>query len=211
MNNFLKNIDLKTIIILVLILIILFLKGCGGNSTPNDKTKIVKIDGKKYQVVKHVVDTTYVPVTKIVYKEGKTIYKDVPIYVNVPTDVDTNQILKDFYTKNTYKDTLYLDEGLGYVSVNDTIFQNQILNRTWDSHVNKIIVKDVQIVKELPRTQLYAGGVLGFNTQLNSVFIGPKILLKTKNENMFSFNISVGTGKEILYQGGIYKVINIKK
>mgnify|MGYP000300407413 CR=1 FL=1 len=33
----------------------------------------------------------------------------------------------------------------------------------WDSHVNKITINDKIYLKDLPKTQLYFGGVLGFD------------------------------------------------
>jgi len=80
---------------------------CSSKPEPK-KGDIVKVDGKKYEVVKHDIDTEYVKVTQTIVKKGKDIIHDVPVYVNVPVNVDTNAILKDYYAKYCVKDTLRL-------------------------------------------------------------------------------------------------------
>ena len=46
----------------------------------------------------------------------------------IPTDIDTLSILKDYYSKYFYTDTLDLD-SLGNIVINDTISKNQIIFR----------------------------------------------------------------------------------
>lgn len=209
MKTFLKYLDLKTLLIIALIIVILILRSC--TSIGDKKEDIIKVDGKKYIVVKHEIDTVYRPTIQTVYKDGKTIYRDTPVYINVPTNVDTMSILKDYYTKVTYKDTLHLKDSLGYISVIDTIFNNKILNRVWDSHVNKITINDKIYLKELPKTQLYFGGVLGFD-KVNIVnFAGPSFILKTKKDHMYSLGIGYSNNKTVSIQGGIYWKITLKK
>jgi hypothetical protein len=131
--------------------------------------------------------------------------------VNVPSKVDTNTIIKNYYSQLIYKDTLKLKDSLGYVSVVDTVFNNSIIKRKWESHVNKIFVKELIIVKEAPKNQFFIGGFGGYNSQLSSIYLGPTIMLKNKKENTFNLGIAVGTGKEVLVQGSIYKIVKIKK
>ena len=141
MIYFLKKLDLKTILILVLIIVILLMRACTSTVNPK-KGGTIKVNGKKYVVVKHDIDTVYKPVKQVVYRPGEVIFVDKPVYVKVPTNVDTAAILRDYYTKYPYKDTLKLTEGLGFITINDTIFKNKILNRTFVSHVNKITIKE---------------------------------------------------------------------
>ena len=195
-----KKIDLKTIIIFVLIVGILCLKFC----SVKPDGKVVTIDGKPYQVVKHTIDTVYTPVVQTVYKKGKDIYKEVPVYVQLPGDVDTVQVVKDYYSKVIYKDTLKLKDSLGYVSVTDTIFNNSILGRVWDSHINKIMINDKMIVKELPKNQFYLGSELGLNNQTVFTSFSPSLLLKTKKDRIFSVGIGLGPNNTVQYSGGVY-------
>ena len=195
-----KKIDLKLIIIVGLIITIFCLRFC--NVKPDGK--IVTIDGKPYEVIKHTVDTLYVPTVQTVYKKGKDIYRDIPIYVELPGRIDTVEVITDYYSKVVYKDTLKLKDSLGYVSITDTIFKNSISGRVWDSHINKITINDRMIVKELPKNQFYLGSELGLNNKTVFTSFSPSLLLKTKKDRIFSVGIGLGPNKSIQYQGGVY-------
>ena len=209
MDKFFEKIDLKTVIIFGLVIVIFLLNMCSTDVSQDGKT--VKIAGKTYTVIKHDVDTITIPVKQIVYRDGKNIYKENVIYKNIPSNIDTNGIIKNYYSQVIYKDTLNLDDSLGYVSVVDTISNNSILKRKWESHVNKIIIKDFSVVKELPKNQFFIGGFAGYNSQLSSIYLGPTIMLKNKKENTFNLGIAVGTGKEVLIQGSIYRIVKFNK
>jgi len=204
-----EKIDLKTVIIFGLIIVLLLMNMCSTDVSGDGQT--VRIGRKTYTIVKHEVDTVVVPVNQIVYKKGEDIYKEMLVDVNVPSKVDTNTIIKNYYSQLIYKDTLKLKDSLGYVSVVDTVFNNSILKRKWESHVNKIFVKELIIVKESPKNQFFIGGFGGYNSQLSSIYLGPTIMLKNKKENTFNLGIAVGTGKEVLVQGSIYKIVKFKK
>lgn len=209
MNKFFEKIDTKTLIIFGLIIVIFLLNMC--STDVSDDGKKVKIAGKTYTIIKHEVDTIVVPIQQIVYRDGKEIYRENTVYVDVPSNVDTNSIIKNFYSQVVYKDTLRLSDSLGYISVIDTIFNNSISGRKWESYVNKFTVKETLYLKEDPRLQMFAGGFGGYNSGLNSVYFGPTIMLKNKKENTFNIGIGVGNGKEVLVQGSIYRLIRLKK
>jgi hypothetical protein len=207
LKKILDSIDLKTLLIVTLIGLLIFTKGCNDKDITKGGTTVV--NGKTYQNITQVVDTIYVPTKQTVYKPGKTIYKETPVFVAMPREVDTVAILKDFYCKEVYKDTLKLNDGLGYVSVIDTVSQNKIIGRVWNSQVNKIIVKDTKIVKKAPVNQLYIGTVGGFD-RVNIVnYVGPTLVLKTKKDKLYSLGIGYGTNKQISLQGGIFWKIKL--
>jgi hypothetical protein len=208
LKKILDSIDLKTLLIVTLIGLLIFTKGCNDKDITKGGTTVV--NGKTYQNITQVVDTIYVPTKQTVYKPGKTIYKETPVFVAMPREVDTVAILKDFYCKEVYKDTLKLNDGLGYVSVIDTVSQNKIIGRVWNSQVNKIIVKDTKIVKKAPVNQLYIGTVGGFD-RVNIVnYVGPTLVLKTKKDKLYSLGIGYGTNKQISLQGGIFWKIKLR-
>lgn len=209
MKTILEKLDLKTLLILGLIIVILFMRMCDGDSTETNN-KIINVGGKKYEVIKHTTDTIIVPVKQTVYKEGKTIYVEKPIYVNVPPKVDTSLILKDYFAKYTYKDTLKLKDSLGYITVTDTITKNRILNRTFNANVNKFIVKDSIFIKDLPRNEFFLGGTAGFDRANIVNFFGPNLVFKNKEDKMFSLGIGYGLNKQISVLGGMYWNISKK-
>ena len=207
LKKILDSIDLKTLLIVGLIALLVFTRGCNDKDITKGGTTVV--NGKTYQNITQVVDTIYVPTKQTVYKPGKTIYKETPVFVAMPREVDTVAILKDFYCKEVYKDTLKLNDGLGYVSVIDTVSQNKIIGRVWNSQVNKIIVKDTKIVKKAPVNQLYIGAVGGFD-RVNIVnYVGPTLVFKTKKDKLYSLGIGYGTNKQISLQGGIFWKIKL--
>lgn len=207
-KKFLSSLDFKSIIILVLIFVLLLTRMC-SSPTPNAPT--VKVDGKKYEVVKHTVDTVLVPHNTTVYKPGKTIYKETTIYVNVPSKINKDSIVKEYYGKVIYKDTLHLGKNEGYVSITDTVSQNKIVGRVWGNHINTTIIKDNTIVKELPRTQIYVGGMLGGDKSDPINFIGPAILVKTKQDHIYTLAAGYGDNGTLSVQVGLFWKIKLHK
>ena len=203
MINKYKHIIITAIITSLIFVMIFGFKSCNNNTDG----KTVFVNGKPYKLIKHVSDTQYVNVYKSVYRDGETIYKDTTIYVDVPTNVDTNEILKNYYSKVVYSDTLKLDDKLGYVYVKDTIFKNNILNRKWVSSVNKTIIKDSFFLVELPKREFFIGGGVTFNKTL---YIGPSIMFKTKKENIYNVNVGLGLDKSVTYEIGFVKKLKFK-
>jgi hypothetical protein len=209
MKNLLK-LDFKTLLIAVLIIVILLLKMCTPKPTPNPG-EIIKIDGKKYEVIKRIRDTQYITKTHTIYKPGETIYVEKPIYVDVPSDVDTGEILKDYFAKYTYKDTIKLEDSLGTVQITDTIQKNKIVSRTFKSNINQVHVRDSIIVKELPKPQLYVGGIIGADRKVGFNYFGPTFVLKTKSDNMYSLGVGLNNNFTTSIQAGVYWKIKLKK
>ena len=213
-----KFLNIKNIALLLLIAIVVF-QQCGGNKTKTGE--IVKVDGKKYELIKHEIDTIEVVKTKVVTKKGTDIYHETIVEkeVFIPAVVDTAALLKDYYSKVLYKDVLVLPDSLGTVAVTDTISQNRILGRTFNANVKQRIIKETTIVKELPKTKLFYGFEGGFNKADVVSHIGMGILLNTKTDKIFNLGIGVanrvvdGTngGLTPYINGGVYWKIRAKK
>lgn len=204
-----NKIDLKTILIITLIVVILFLRFCEGDGEVEKGT--IDIDGKKYEVVKHTVDTVVVPVKETIYKEGKTIFVEDTVYVDTPTNVDTSVILRDYFSKVVYKDTIRLKDSLGFITIKDTITKNSILNRTFESNVNKFFVKETLVVKDPPKYMFFLGGTAGFDKTNIVNFVGPTFIVKDKKDKMYSFAVGYGLNKSVSLQGGMLWNISFKK
>ena len=205
-KTLLEKFDLKTIAIIALIIALILTRACSSDPIPGDR---VTVDGKDYIQVKHTVDTVFVNTTKTVYKPGKTIWRTPPHPGKIPQNLDTLKIVEDFYSTYVYKDTLTLDDHLGFITTTDTVTQNQIKGRTYKASINQKIIHETTIVKELPKTQVYVGGVAGFD-KVNIVnFVGPSLLLKTKQDHIYSLGVGVGINKSISVQGVIYWKIKL--
>ena len=214
-----KFVNFKNIAIAALIVYILLQWFNPGGVMPGGRT--IRIDGKKYEVIKHEIDTVDVIKTKVVTKKGEDIYHEVIVEkeVQIPAVVDTAALLKDYYSKVLYKDVLVLPDSLGTVAVTDTISQNRILGRTFNANVTQRTIKETTIVKEPAKTQLYYGLNAGFNKEDYVSAIGGGVILKTKKDKIYQFNLGVnnrttdGTnGSFSPYVGfGTYWKIKVKK
>ena len=215
-----KLLNLKNIAIAVLVVIVLLEYFNPGGVMPG---KTIRIDGKKYEVLKHTIDTVEVEKVKVVTKKGKDIVHEVidvdTLVLKELVNVDTAALLKDYLAKVVYKDTLTLDGGLGTIALTDTITKNRILGRTWDAKVKERIIKEELIVKEPARNQIYYGLNGGFNKADVVSSVGAGLMLKTKKDKIYQFTLGVNnrvvdgtTGGFSPYVGfGTYWKIKVKK
>ncbi len=213
-----KLLNIKNIAIAVLIAIILLEYFNPGGKMPG---RTIRIEGKKYEVIKHDIDTLEVVKTKVVTKKGEDIYHETIVEkeVLIPANVDTAALLKDYYSKVLYKDVLVLPDSLGTIAVTDTISQNKILGRTFDAKVKQREIKETLIVKELPKTQVFYGFTGGFNKADVVSNVGAGLLVKTKKDKIYNLGIGVsnrvtdGTNGSLspYIGGGVYWKIKLKK
>jgi hypothetical protein len=211
-----KLLNLKNIAIALLIVIVVF-QQCGGDKTKTGE--IVKVDGKKYELIKHEIDTFEIVKTKVVTKKGEDIYHETIKEVTIPAIVDTQALLHNYFAKNIYKDTLQLPDSLGIVSLIDTITQNKILGRTFNASVKQRVIKETTIVKELPKTKLFYGFEGGFNKADVVSHLGFGVLVNTKKDKMFHLGLGVanrttdGTSGALspYIGGGVYWKLKLKK
>jgi hypothetical protein len=179
----------------------------------NDKEKeLLKVNGKKYEVIKRITDTTFITRTKTRYVKGADIFhetivektKEVPTY----TKVDTQIILRDYQSRIVYKDRLVLENGLGTIDVIDTISKNKIIGRKWNAQIKEKTITNTTIVKELPKIQVFAGlgGVVGNGL----IAAGPKVTLKTKRDNLYNVGLSFDNNLNKYVSFGIQWKIKLK-
>ena len=143
-----------------------------------------------YDTVKSTTDTLYVPKDSIVYRKGKDVLKlkDTTIYLHDTLlaeklkDVDTANILREYYAKNVYKDSILFQDSLGWIKVEDTISENNVKTRKYDYKVvSKIITKET-ILREKLKPHYY----VGLNSDLSPSFI------YTSSNRKFAFSSSIG-------------------
>jgi hypothetical protein len=214
-----KNLlNFKNIVIAALIIFVLLEWFNPGGVMPGKK---VFIAGKAYEVIKHDIDTIDIVKTKVVTKKGEDIYHETIVekQVVIPAVIDTMALLKDYYSKVLYKDTLVLPDSLGIVALNDTISQNKILGRTFNASVKQRTIKETMIVKELPKTKVFYGLEGGFNKADFVSSVGAGILINTKKDKIYNLGLGVnnrttdGTngGFSPYVKGGVYWKLKLKK
>ena len=214
-----KLLNFRNIAIAALVIYILLQWFNPGGVMPGGRT--IRIEGKKYEIIKHDIDTVDIVKTKIVTKKGEDIYHETIVEkeVIIPAIIDTLALLKDYYSKVLYKDTLILPDSLGIVALNDTISQNKILGRTFNASVKQRTIKETTIVKELPKTKLFYGLEGGFNKADFVSSVGAGVLINTKKDKIYQLGLGVtnqttdGTtgGFTPYIRGGVYWKIKLKK
>lgn len=184
------------IIIAILTIIIFYQKGCYGKK---EAGSTVNIGGREFEVVKHDIDTFYQIDTQKFYKKGKDIVKIVEVVKEIPANVDTLSILRDYYARVFYKDTFKLKDSLGYIVINDTITTNRIFSRGFASYINIPTIKETIYLKEIE----------------NSLFLGPAIQLgrfpsfggdlhlKTKKDMLIGFGLGFNLNASPYFRGSI--------
>lgn len=189
--------NVRNIIILILLGILISSRytNCAGK---NEKPKIIRVQGKSYKVVEHKIDTIEIIKKIFIEKPGKDIYHDTTIYVHVPISIDTLEIIRAYFAKNVYKDTLKLNDSLGFVFIQDTIAENKLAYRTYKAEVKERIVKETTYMTEPPKIQLYYGFEGIFDKQDLFKGVGGGLLLKTKKDKIFKLNLGVLNGTQKL-------------
>ena len=195
----------KELLILLLVGIIFLMRGCG---TDYGDKEIINIDGEDFELIEQKTDTVFVEkevkVTKYV---PKYITKEVIKEVEIPVDVDSLAIIKDYFSKITVKDTLNLaydfpevvtdslgnkpSGDLGYGILTDVISQNRIESREIDWFFRIPTVYNTTIVKELPKNEFYYGLGLGVDQVNGFGSFSVNGLLKTKKMNIYGLNIGM--------------------
>lgn len=139
---------IKNVLILFLLAIILWMS----------KSFLAPSNLKPIETIK--IDTFLIKKDTTIYKPGKNIVKDTTIYDTIPqlVQADTMAILKDYFAKNVYKDTITFAEG--QVSLIDTISQNKIQGRRFNASVTQKIIKEVRELRipYQPKGELFFGG-----------------------------------------------------
>ena len=140
--------NLSFVIIIALVAIILLQRACAPDPEPNiyDTTKVT-IDKKEYELLKHKKDTFWR--TEHIYYKGEPI-PGKTIYTEVPQDIDTVEIIRDYFAKRPYSETVQIETdsiNYGTVTVTDTVHQNKLFSRFYDFNLKIPEVHDVIVVR----------------------------------------------------------------
>ena len=178
MKDFFK--DIKTLLIVVLVAIILLMRTCSGSKDGTVITEPIIITETitKWDTLK-IDSLVYVP---------KWRTKIETIHDTIPADIDTLSILKDYYAKYFYTDTLSLD-SLGSIVINDTISRNSILFREIQPNIF-IPTTTVTNTIFVNNREFYVGfGLKGRTDQIN--YLGGELLYRTKNKQVYGAGVGL--------------------
>jgi len=176
------------IIIVSLIGVIIYLL----TLSPNIKEGTV-ITKKTVEIVPVTIETpVYVPK----YRTRVDTITDIDTFIASQGPIDTSEILKDYYSKYAYQDTVQVDT-FGNIVISDTITKNYIIARKVQSNLQ---IPEITIEKTiyLNNREWYAGvGFVGSPQQLG--YIGGEILYKTKKRKVIG--VGVGINQDLTPQG----------
>lgn len=187
MKNYFRNI--QTLLIVVLAVLLFLQRSC--SSTPKPKPEVITEVEVRYDTIK-VTETKYIPK----YVE-KTVV-DIDTF-NVP--IDTLTILKDYYAKYYYIDTIEID-SLGTIVVSDTVTRNLISKRDVQSNL-LIPTTTVNNTIYLNKRELYGGiSVSGQPDQIN--LVGGELLYRNKRKQAYGFGVGVNPDFQPVYTVRMY-------
>ena len=190
--------DLKYIVIIILVAIIILIRSCESTIIPKEPTVITKYD----TIWKKTHDT-------IIKKVNVDRVKYVPFEKIIFANVEA--CMKEYNRQTTYKDTIALD-SIGTITVIDTVFQNQLKERTIiKDYKIPLVTKTITIIKQPdPKRQLYIGGNL-FGDERTVQIITPGILYKDRKDRIFQANVGVDFDGTLTFGVGTYWKINLNK
>ena len=195
MKGFFKNIQNLLIVVLV---IILLLRSCGGDkdiiSTKiSEPTTITKVE-IRYDTIQTVVNK-YIPK----WRDRIVIKTD-----TILASIDTLAILKDYYAKYVYSDTLMIDT-VGYAIINDTITRNSIFSRNVTTNILIPTITQTNTVY-INKSEWYWGlNLTGRSSQIN--YLGGGLLYKSKNKNIYGLGAGVNQNFQPVISASYYMKI----
>lgn len=197
-----KFIDIKTIIIIILLLLI-------GLSILNPNNFLSR---KELIIEKVLVDSIPYPVHDTIPYEIE-VEVEVPVEVEIPVEVvriqqvDTAAILKDFYAKNQQKEVLSLPNNQGKIFLEQIITQNKIVNTEFKADFTPNIKNDTILMSEPKKSQIYFGVESGISKQDQISNVGVGLLFKTKEDKIFKVTGGVANRLQTDVSGTFYPYI----
>lgn len=187
LKNYFKNITILALVVFVLLLIIQ--RSCFTPIPPvNPNDTIIKIE-TRWDTIR-LISKVYIP------KLDTIIRVD-----TIKGKVDTLEILKDYFSKCYYVDTINLDT-LGFILIKDTITQNKIHSRQTSSNLYIPTITITKTVIENKR-ELYWGVGLGLTTTQINCLEG-NLLYKNKKKQMYSLGIGIDPEFKPVFSGHMF-------
>ena len=187
MKDFFKNI--QTLLIVVLAAVLFLQRGC--SSTPPVEPEVITEVVTKWDTLK-VTEKEYVP---------KYIRKTIVDIDTFQAPIDTVSILKDYYAKYFYTDTIKIDT-LGTIIVNDTVTRNLISMRDVQSNIF-IPTTTITNTTYLYKRELFWGAsISGNQEQIQS--INGELMYVNKKRNAYGFGVGVDQNFQPIFTGRLY-------
>jgi len=187
LKDFFKNI--QTLLIVVLAAVLFLQRGC--SSTPPVEPEVITEVVTRWDTLK-VTEKEYVP---------KYIRKTIIDIDTFQAPIDTVSILKDYYAKYFYTDTIKIDT-LGTIIVSDTVTRNLISMRDVQSNIfipTTTITNTVYLYKR----EFYGGISVGSTNQAVQN-INAELLYINKKRQSYGFGVGLNPQWQPVYTVRMY-------
>ena len=187
MKGYFKNI--QTLLVVVLAVLLFYQNSC--SSTPPVEPQTITEVVTRWDTLK-VATKEYVP---------KYIRKTVVDIDTFQAPIDTMSILRDYYAKYFYTDTIKVD-SLGFIVINDTVTRNLISKRDVQSNIF-IPTTTVTNTTYLYKRELFWGAsISGNKEQIQSV--NGELMYVNKKRNAYGFGVGVDQNFQPIFTGRLY-------
>lgn len=185
---------IKNITTLLVVFLLIGLTSHLWIQNANKDKELIVVNGKVYELLSREVEVVEVEKVITEYRQGETIFVEVevPVEVFIPMEIDTMEVLKEYYSTRIYSDTLFIAD-LGYVALVDTVTQNKIVGRSYDANVKERTVTETITVKELPKLEIWAGVVATTNMDL-----GASVGVVTRKRNHIGVDLGIAVDDNLI-------------
>lgn len=187
MKDLFKNI--QTLLVVALAALLLYQRGC--SSTPPVEPEIITEVITRWDTLK-VATKEYVP---------KYIRKTVVEIDTFQVPIDTMSILRDYYAKYFYTDTIKVD-SLGFIVINDTVTRNLISKRDVQSNIF-IPTTTINNTIYLYKRELFGGISVG-STPAAIQNLSGELLFVNKKRQAYGFGLGLNNNFDPIYTARLY-------
>ena len=187
MKDLFKNI--QTLLVVALAALLLYQRGC--SSTPPVEPEIITEVITRWDTLK-VATKEYVP---------KYIRKTVVEIDTFQVPIDTMSILRDYYAKYFYTDTIKVD-SLGFIVINDTVTRNLISKRDVQSNIF-IPTTTINNTIYLYKRELFGGISVG-STPSTIQNLSGELLFVNKKRQAYGFGLGLNNNFDPIYTARLY-------
>lgn len=175
----------------MLVLVIIFLRNCqGGKKSPLPGTIVKERIVTKWDTIRKNTPT-YIP------KVDTIIHRDT---IKIPRNIDTTEILKDYFAYKYYIDTFQTDSIT--LLIYDTITENIIKSR---NIALNILYPTITITRDsvVNNREFYMG--IGIGTTLNNLnYVGAEALYRNKKRQAFGLGVGIDPTFQPVLMGKFY-------
>ena len=201
--EFLKK-NFLSLVIIFLVLVI-FIQRCGEKpQVISDQVRIIR--DTVWIVKDSLIYTKPQTIRTVIVKNHDTVFNNyVPDTNCAKLLVQYQDVVNQLLSKNIQEDSIRIDTNK-YVKITDTVQRNVVIGRSSYVSLSYPVIKE--IIKEVPRDQMYLGGGIQGVPGINAISGG--VLFKNKKDQIFIGSLGMTTKGDFIYGAQSFWKIKIK-